>query len=178
MRPLGIRPTNYAVRTACLLGLGSHDISAMREMLGMPERVLYASARQDGLYLTAAFDYGDFVCHYETGIDNIARFDAEIEVFGYNHVLSVQYDTPYVRNLPITLHVTAADENGALVERDVHPSWEDAFVAEWRQLYSNVAEGRQPKTPPADFRNDLELFAAMIAQMRQSPAPAVLPVPA
>ena len=91
---LGDAPDVLRGAYGLLLGLGSHDISAMREMLGMPERVLYASARQEGLYLTAAFDYGDFVCHYETGIDNIARFDAEIEVFGYNQVLSVQYDTP------------------------------------------------------------------------------------
>ena len=64
----------------------------------MPKRVLYAAARQDGFYVTAAFDFGDFVCHDETGIDNIARFDAEIEIVGYEQVRSVQYDTPYVRN--------------------------------------------------------------------------------
>ena len=67
--------------------------------------------------------------------------------------------------------MTAADETGALVERDVHPPWEDAFVAEWRQLCANVTEGRRPKTPPADFRNDLDLFAAMIEQMRDTAVP-------
>lgn len=56
--------------------------------------------------LTAAFDYGDFVCQFETGIDNIARFDGHLEVFAENQVIRVQYDTPYVRNLSIRLTVT------------------------------------------------------------------------
>ena len=80
-----------------LLGLSSHDLSAMRELLGTPKRVLYAAVRQGGLYVSAAFDYGDFICNFETGIDNIPRFDAHLEVYGEHKVLRVQYNTPYVR---------------------------------------------------------------------------------
>jgi predicted dehydrogenase len=148
-----------------MLGLSSHDISAMRELLGMPQRVLYAAQRQGGLYLSAAFDYGEYVCQFETGIDNIPRFDAHLEVYGENRTLRVQYDTPYVRNLPIRLYVTAANGQGGVVERAEHPAWGDAFVAEWRAFYTNVVERRTPKTPPSDFRQDLELFRDMIALM-------------
>jgi hypothetical protein len=52
-----------------------------------------------------------------------------------------------------------------VVERAEHPAWGDAFVAEWRAFHSNVVAGRQPKTSPADFRKDLELFRDMIALM-------------
>lgn len=149
-----------------LLGLSSHDLSAMRELLGMPRRVLYAAQRQGGLYLSAAFDYGDYVCQFETGIDNIPRFDAHLEVYGEQRVLRVQYDTPYVRNLPIRLHLTEANGQGGVVERAEHPAWGDAFVAEWRAFHRNVVDGQQPKTGPADFRKDLELFRDMLAHMR------------
>ena len=149
-----------------MLGLSVHDISAMRELLGMPQRVLYAAQRQGGLYLSAAFDYGAYVCHYETGIDSVPRFDAHLEVYGKERVLRVQYDTPYVRNLPIRLHLTEANGKGGVVERAELPAWGDAFVAEWQAFYANVAERRAPKTPPADFRQDLELFRDMIALMR------------
>ncbi|NTU84743.1 MAG: hypothetical protein HGA45_36165 [Chloroflexales bacterium] len=148
-----------------LLGLSSHDLSAMRELLGMPRRVLYATQRQGGLYLTAAFDYGDYVCQFETGIDNIPRFDAHLEVYGENQVLRVQYDTPYVRNLPIRLSITEANGKGGVIERREHPAWGDAFVAEWRAFYASVTEGRQPKTTPTDFRQELELFRDMVALM-------------
>jgi predicted dehydrogenase len=148
-----------------LLGLSSHDLSAMRELLGMPKGVLYAAQRQGGRYLTAAFDYGEYVCQFETGIDSIPRFDAHLEVYGAQRVLRVQYNTPYVRNLPIRLHLTEANGRGGLVERAEHPAWGDAFVAEWQAFYTSVVEGRPPKTSPADFRQDLELFHAMIARM-------------
>ena len=121
--------------------------------------------RQGGLYVSAAFDYGDFICNFETGIDNIPRFDAHLEVYGENKVLRVQYNTPYVRNLPITVTITAANGRGGVVERAEHPAWGDAFVAEWQAFHANVPDRRAPKTPPADFRLNLELFRKLIAAM-------------
>lgn len=148
-----------------MLGLSSHDISAMRELLGMPRGVIYAAQRQGGSYLSAAFDYGTYVCQFETGIDHIPRFDASLEVYGRERVLRVQYDTPFVRNLPVRLWITEAN-GGGVVERAEHPAWGDAFVAEWRAFHENIAKRRVPKTSPADFRQDLELFRDMIAMMR------------
>ena len=64
-----------------LLGLSSHDVSAMRELLGRPKRVLSATQRQGGRVLTAAFDYGHYVCQFETAVDRVPHFDAHIEVY-------------------------------------------------------------------------------------------------
>ncbi len=163
---LGEAPPDLGNAYGLMLGLSAHDISAMRELLGMPQRVLYAAQRHGGIYLSAAFDYGTYVCHYETGIDTIPRFDAHLEVYGNTRTLRVQYDTPYVRNLPTRLHVVEANGNGGVVEHGVHPTWGDAFVTEWQAFYGNVMERRTPKTSPADFRQDLELFRDMIALMR------------
>lgn len=161
-----IGDVSLALRNAygLLLGLSTHDISAMRELLGMPNWVLYAAQRRNGQYLTAAFDYGSYVCHFETGVDNLARFDAALEVYGENTVVHVQYDTPYVRNLPIRLTVHSAKQAG-LTEQIDHPAWGDAFVIEWEALYDNITSGHIPKTSPEDFRKDLEIFKAMIDRM-------------
>ena len=118
------------------------------------------------VYVTAALDYSDFVCHFETGIDNIARFDAHLEIYGEDKVLRVQYNTPYVRNLPITLSVTEANGRGGVVERSEHPVWGEAFVSEWRAFHHNVLTHTPPKTSPADFRQDLALFQQMIEAIR------------
>src|SRR3954453_14679779 len=107
---LGAVPAHLRRAYGLLLGLGSHDISAMRTLLGRPRSVAYAAERHGGNYLTASIDYGDFVCQYETGVDQIPRFDAHIEVFGDRRVLRVQYDTPYVRNIPVRLLLL--DANG------------------------------------------------------------------
>jgi predicted dehydrogenase len=125
-----------AIRRAytLMLGLSSHDLSAMRELLGMPSKVLFATQRSNGLYLAAAFDYGSFVCQFETGIDGIARFDAHLEVYGTEKVIRIQYDTPYVRNIPIRLTVT--ENNGAAASTEwtrtqpgAIPSWQNGKLS-------------------------------------------------
>src|SRR4051812_18583139 len=148
-----------------LLGLGSHDISAMRELLGNPAGVAYATARHGGQYASAVIDYGSYVCQYETGVDDIPRFDPHLEVFGTARVLRVQYDTPYVRNLPIRLSVTAANGRGGVEVHTEHPEWGDAFTAEWLPLHDSIARRAEPSASPADFRRDLELFADMVELM-------------
>ncbi|HEX3444164.1 MAG TPA: Gfo/Idh/MocA family oxidoreductase [Chthoniobacterales bacterium] len=148
-----------------MIGLSSHDLSAMRELLGMPSKVLFAAQRSAGVYLTAAFDYGGYVCQFETGIDHIARFDAHLEVYGNEQVIRVQYDTPYVRNSPIRLLVTESSRQGGVTTRTSHPAWGDPFVEEWKAFYNNVTENKVPKTNPTDFGQDLELFAEMARLM-------------
>ena len=161
---IGSVPTALGNAYGLLLGLGSHDISAMREILGIPRGVLYAAQRNNGVHMSAAFDYGDFVCHYETGIDKIARFDACIEVFGTTSTVRVNYDTPYVRNLPITLTVTEATDNNTVSTKQ-SATWGDPFVVEWQAFYENVTQHQPPKSAPADSREDLLLFRDMIKAM-------------
>jgi predicted dehydrogenase len=72
-----------------------------------------------------------------------------------------------VRNSPIRLIVTEANRGGGVTEVDVHPAWGDPFVEEWKAFYENVSKKRAPKTDPADFIHDLELFAEMARQMRE-----------
>jgi predicted dehydrogenase len=151
-----------------LLGLASHDISAMRHLLGTPRGVAHATERQGGICVTATIDYGGYVCHFESGVDQIPRFDAHIEVFGDSKVLRVQYDTPYVRNLPVRLSVLEANAEGGVAERRIHPQWGDPFVHEWQAFHHNVTRREQAESSPSDFRRDLELFGAMIELMAAS----------
>lgn len=161
---IGDVPADVKTAYLILLGLSTHDISAMRELLGMPQRVLYAAQRQGGTYMSAAFDYGSYVCQFETGIDLIPRFDACLEVYSSKQVIRVDYDTPYVRNLPIRLVITCAGESG-VTQQVEHPGWGDAFVVEWEAFYDNIVHQRLPKTSPEDFRHDLELFKQMVDRM-------------
>jgi predicted dehydrogenase len=139
----------------------------MRELLGKPKKVLFAAQRDSGLYMAATFDYGPYVCQFETGIDGIARFDAHLEVYGEEQVVKIQYDTPYVRNSPIRLTITENNGRGGVSELDSHPTWGDPFVAKWRTFHENVTKNAAPKTDPADFLEDLELFTEMARLMRK-----------
>jgi predicted dehydrogenase len=146
-----------------LLGLGSHDSSAMRELLGTPLGVAHASQRPG--YVAATIDYGEFVCHFEVGVDEIPRYDTHIEIFGARHVLRLRWDVPYVRNLPTTLSVLESDDRGGFSERTVMPEWGDPFVEEWTAFHECVTTRRQPSASAADFRHDLDLFGEMVRLM-------------
>lgn len=146
-----------------LLGLSSHDTSAMRELIGMPKRVLHATMRKHGMFMTVVFDYGDFVCHYETGIDSIARFDAHLEVYGEDRIVRVDYETPYIRNLPARLSVTECKTKYGVSVTQSHATRGDAFIVEWKRLHGSIVNGAPNKTSIADARLDLELFAQIMA---------------
>jgi hypothetical protein len=72
---------------------------------------------------------------------------------------------PYVRNLPTTLTVLEADDRGGFSERSSMPEWGDPFVAEWKAFHKSVTTREPPAASAADFRHDLDLFAAMVRSM-------------
>ncbi len=162
---IGDAPGPLRTAYSMMLGLSTHDISAMRELLGRPRRVLHATQRRSGRYLTATFDYGDFVCLFSTGGDSIPRYDTWLAVYGKDRVLRVDYDTPYVRNMPIRLSLLESADGVQVVNSLRHPGWGDAFVEEWRAFHHSVETSQAAKTSPQDFREDLVLFKAMIQLM-------------
>ncbi|KAL5325298.1 hypothetical protein ACEPPN_006423 [Leptodophora sp. 'Broadleaf-Isolate-01'] len=136
-------------------GLGTHDISAMREALGMPLAVLGVHAGFP--FWNVLFQYSGFAVSYESGINQVPQFDAHIEVYGQDKIVRVQFDTPYVKGLPITLHVSE-NVNGALKETVIRETYEDAYTLELKRVYEWVRLGKEVKTTIEDARLDIEIF--------------------
>lgn len=80
--------------------LGIHDLSLMRESLGLPDAVANV-AITDPFYSTifhysdAAADPHTFTLLYEAGVDAVPRCDAHLTIYGAQKTISVQYDFPY-----------------------------------------------------------------------------------
>ncbi len=144
-----------------LCGLGSHDLSAMRELLGRPRGVHSARQWRNGGYIAALIDYDDFVVSYETGVDEQLRFDAHLEVYGDDTMLRLQYDTPYVRHLPTTLY-TEQTRGDSIVRTVNRPHLKDPYTHELEYFHQIIAKSTTPKTSPEDFVEDLDLFAELI----------------
>jgi predicted dehydrogenase len=160
---IGDAPPQLVGTYRLLCGLSSHDLSAMRELLGMPQRVI--AARQWGRFLTALFDYESFTVTFETGIDSNRRFDAHIQVYGDTKEIRVQYNTPYIRHLPTQLFINET-EGEAFEERVIRPTFTDAYTMELLYFYEVVTHNVQPKTSAEDFVHDLELFDMIINTLR------------
>ncbi|MGG1555928.1 Gfo/Idh/MocA family protein [Paenibacillus ferrarius] len=149
-----------------LLGLNSHDISAMRELIGMPIGVKAASSWLGGRFKNAIFEYEGFNVTFETGIDQQGRFDAHIEVYGENKSVLIQYDTPYIRQLPTTLHIneTSGDNFNQSTART---TYKDAYVYELEYFHEVVTKGMSPKTTPEDYLQDLTIFQMIMDAIQQ-----------
>ncbi|WVQ93800.1 hypothetical protein IAU59_000878 [Kwoniella sp. CBS 9459] len=144
-----------------LHSLGSHDLSAMRDVLGMPEKCIVATRSADegdqSWWWTALFQYKGFKAHYEMGIDEVAFFDAHIEVYTNDSRVKIQYDTPYVKGLPIKLTVQKQLPNGDYSEQVIRPTYVDPYTLELPILYDAIVKGTEYKTTPADAKNDTVL---------------------
>ena len=164
---LGDVPQELEWTYGLLCGLGSHDLSAMRELLGRPRGVAAAKMWRSGGYIVALLDYGDFVVTYETGVDDQLRYDTYLEVYGATGTMKVQYDTPYVRHLPTTLHLETT--NGDAYERSVlRPHLKDPYTYELEHFHEAVTTGAAPKTTPEDYVLDMELFVEIIRALEKS----------
>ena len=153
-----------------LTGVACHSTSTMRDVLGgVPKRVTGAQISPRGDQLTALFDYGDFPVVYEYLIDDIARFDAGLDVNARLKRMRLLYDTPYVRNLPMRLETQEStdDANAWAVSG---PYYKDAFEVELEALHAAITTGSENRTPVSDSLADFDIFEAIIAHLRPEQA--------
>ena len=146
--------------------LGSHDLSLMREALGFPESVAGVSVNEP--FYSAILNYRQngqaYAVTYESGIDAVPRFDSNLTVYGTNKTVSIQYDTPYIKGLPIKVHVDEENEYGEVMSKTILSSYEDAYTAELKELHGCLTEGKTVKTSVQDAIHDLELFKMLYEQ--------------
>ncbi len=162
---IGEAPEDLGSAYRLLCGLSSHDISAMRELIGVPNRVVAAAQWNGGKFISAIFEYEGYYAGFETGVDGQRRFDAHIEVYGEAKSLKVQYDTPYVRHLPTTLNVSET-VGRTHKETLIRPAFKDSYVYELLHFYDVVTKGAHPKTTPEDFKADLDIFGMIMDALK------------
>ena len=129
----------------------------MRELLGMPTRVLGASLNPNGIW-TTLFQYPSFPCVYESGINSVPVFDAHIEVYSDDKIVRVDYDTPYVKGLPVTMTVRERIGADGYQERLVRKTYEDPYTLEFLEFYRVVVTNGEPKTGARDARFEVDLW--------------------
>ncbi len=164
---LGEVPPEVARAYRQLCGLGCHDLSAMRELIGFPERVVSATQWNGGRFIAAIFEYDGYCAVFETGVDSQRRFDAHIEVYGETESVRVQYDTPYIRHLPTTLH-SFRTEGDSYEEAVARPTFKDPYTCELETFHEVVVGRACPKTTPEDFIEDLRLFGMIVEKLREA----------
>lgn len=141
--------------------LGIRDLSLMRETLGFPESVAGVPANEP--FYSAILTYrnrdgSSFAVTYESGIDAVARFDSHLTIYSKNKTVSMQYDTPYTKNLPIKAKADEINEHGEVMSREILSSYEDAFTAESKETHACFTQGKEIKMSAEDAMEDLRVF--------------------
>nr|POE87355.1 scyllo-inositol 2-dehydrogenase (nad(+)) [Quercus suber] len=148
--------------------LGSHDLSLMREVLGLPEAVVGVSVNDP--FYSAILRYrsreGDgkgeeFSVTYESGVDEVPDFDAHFAVYGRRKRVMIKYDSPFVKGLAIKVTVQEVNESGEMESREMLGSYEDAYTVELKELYACLVEGKEIKTSAKDAAEDLKVVEMM-----------------
>jgi predicted dehydrogenase len=161
----GVPANDHTRRVLMALGgLGTHDLSAMREAIGMPKSVKAAILTFP--IWTATFDYDTFPVVYESGLNEVPVFDAHIEVYGSDKIVRINYDTPYVKGLPTTMTVrektTGPRGEECYQERYVRTTYEDSYTVEFKAWYESILSGQQTKTTIEDARQDVDLIQMLM----------------
>ncbi|KAF2092285.1 NAD(P)-binding protein [Saccharata proteae CBS 121410] len=151
--------------------LGSHDISLMREALGFPESVGGVTANDP--FYSAIFNFRNktgepFAVTYESGIDSVPEFDAHLAVYGQDKRVTIHYDSPYVKGLPIKVVVVEKNEHGEIQKREMLTSYEDAYTAELQEMHACFTEGKAVKTTAEDALQDLKLYDLIYKKYEES----------
>jgi predicted dehydrogenase len=133
----------------------------MREIVGMPQSVAGAVLTFPGIF-AVLFQYDGFPVTYESGFTGVPEFDANIEVYSSDKIIRVNYDTPYVKGLPVTMTVREKVGEAGWQERTIRKTYEDPYTLQFLELYNCVAESRAPKTGAADAKKDVELFQMIL----------------
>ncbi|KAJ5089474.1 myo-inositol 2-dehydrogenase [Penicillium argentinense] len=98
---------------------------------------------------------------YESGIDKVPIFDAHITVYGDTKRVTIKYDSPYVKGLPIYVEVEEVNEHGEVQRRNTLSSYEDAYTAELQVMHDAFVNDKDIKTTVEDAKNDLQIYDMM-----------------
>lgn len=116
---------------------------------------------------SALLQYDGFTVVYESGVDSIPRFDAHLEVYGGNKSVRVNYDTPYVKGLPVTMRLQE-NINGEFHETSVRKTYEDPYTLEFKEIYDVMVNGKPVKTTVEDAKQDTAIFKMLVRAVAKS----------
>lgn len=111
---------------------------------------------------SAIFKYPGFAVAYESGVDQIVRFDASIEIFGDTKTVKVCIDSPFIKGLPTTMVIKESSPDGSYKESTIRRTYEDPFALELKAVYEWIVNGQKPKTSPTDARQDVEILGMLM----------------
>ncbi|MCC6747557.1 MAG: Gfo/Idh/MocA family oxidoreductase [Deltaproteobacteria bacterium] len=152
-------PLPQQVATFLLFNSLIHDVNALRGILGEPEEVVFSEFWRGGrcMHTLVRWNEGLRAALTWTYLPGLPHYKEELLFASPEGRVTISFPSPYYRHLPTPITVESV-EDGALAERTVTVSYEEAFRAELHHFHHCVTTGARPETGLDDARGDTLLL--------------------
>ncbi len=149
------------------LGSMVHDVNALRALVGEPHSVLFTEVwPQDSTTpsVSTVLRHSDGLrtCYTWTYLAQVREYFEEIAVLATDQRVRIQFPSPFLKHWPTPV-VAQRMESGALVERRVQISFDEAFREELIAFHQCATTGAQPLTDVHDARADIDWLQRILA---------------
>ena len=164
----GQAPADHRLAAFILFDSLIHDVSAVRGILGEPERVLSAHAWRGGMAQTSVTAFpGDVrVVMSWISLPGLRLYEERLRFVSPETRVTLTFPSPYLRHFPTPLLIERMD-GGEVVAEQRTVSYEEAFRAEMHHFRACIAEGRPASPSIEDALGD----ARWIQQIAEAYAP-------
>ena len=161
-------PADHRLGAYILFDSLIHDVSAVRGILGEPERVLSAHTWRGGMAQTSvtAFPNDVRVVMSWVSLPGLRLYEERLRFVSPETRVTLTFPSPYLRHFPTPLLIEHMDGTEVVAEQRT-VSYEEAFRAEMHHFRACIAEGR-PASPSLD---DALGDARWIQQIAEAYAP-------
>jgi predicted dehydrogenase len=143
-----------------------HEFSAIRGLLGEPDRLDFADIRETGL--TTILTFGSTQCVFAwVDLPGIARYDMEFALYSPDRRLTLSFPSPFLRSMPTLLITETGDAGSPRSSRTEEiTSFNESFKEELIHFYECATTGRVPVTSGVDSLHDIALCESVVAVHR------------
>jgi myo-inositol 2-dehydrogenase/D-chiro-inositol 1-dehydrogenase len=137
----------------------------VRDLLGgRPKRIAASRAPRSDRF-TTLLDWGNCTVVYEYPIDDMARFDAGLDLHARRSRMHLLNHIHHIRNLPMRLELqdSTADGNAWSILRS---DCKDPIEAELDGLRAAIVHSVENRTPASASLVDIDILEAMVAHLR------------
>jgi predicted dehydrogenase len=149
------------------LGSLSHDVNALRGILGCPDRSLLTTLWPDDVTyptLTTFLEYtgGPRVVLTWSYLSDLRDYFEELAFMGEESRVRIQFPSPFLRHFPTPVEVQGM-ENGAEYRKRVNVSYAEAFKQELLHFHDCIHNGQEPITNAVEGKDDIAFLQKIVA---------------
>ena len=160
---IGDAPPHVVRAFGTLSGSMIHDLYGLRDLFGVPSRVVGTEIWQGGGAISTTLEYeGGFRC-VATWVDlpELWDFYETLEVYGSSKRVIVSYETGFSRGLS-RVRLQQLDDRGSSVSTEPAMDWESPFRRELRHFHDCIVNGAAPRSPISGVGMDIGLVIDIV----------------